>query len=730
MQKVCYCDNGSGYTFWFEITNKNDQTVDYYYDVYKNAGNQHLFTGTGTILAGIGPSQTRLDYFSIDVPYSGVAGSVKLYRTCDDDFQASIGFNPPNFTPCGNGCYPAELVPDITLIADPSDCLYARPSDIDIPSELTAYVYDYSGGPIADGTDVTFTITSGPGEFRTPPEVSQVVVQTTNGVATLDLYQNGDFTGGIINITASVSTTSLGIPVYAEDSATVKVCPVCASISLYSDHAFLDSSVPSTRLVAISYDYSGNYMPEGFILDIVTTIGTISNITPTAYGVSGYETDLAATAILTYDPNFVPDVAIVTTSSICGAEGYLEIPFLLPPISGSIVLESIPNPVTLCGDSASTTIYATFFDDQGSPHVDETINFSIFSESVDNSSASLLPLAAQTDEDGIASTTLSNTEYETVTIKASYSNGSTIVSDPYIVVFQSSGPTTLTLSHDAISNDTCNGVPTEVTATVLDCSQMPVEGVTVVFSTTVGSLSSSSGITDVNGEVSTSLIVSGSVEQGVLTASIPNLFLADSAHISFIAGNPCTIEVIANPGQILADNTSISEITATVYDCCMNPVDGIDVCFSTTEGTLLYESMQDVTINGMAHIPLLSTFDPATALVTATLCGDGISDDVEVVFLPLPTFPTHDENEWNLITIQPLYNGLMSRLNLTYGCLLEKLPEEVPVNQALILTDIQSHISNVSMGGINFIYFVGELQSALVMICDLSKELDLGCCEI
>ena len=194
VQKVCKCSGIDDFTFWFEVTNKNDYDVDYYYEVYQNAGNILLYTSaTHTILAGEGPSNPRLDFFKVTVTDSQVPGTVRVYLVNGDDFQQAIGFNPPNFTECENCINPSFLEPTVTLVAEPSDCLYAQPDDKDIPSVITAYVFDYTGSAAPDGTNVVFGCTSDIAYLGdvtgTRLTGSGLTIPTTGGSAVIYLYQ-------------------------------------------------------------------------------------------------------------------------------------------------------------------------------------------------------------------------------------------------------------------------------------------------------------------------------------------------------------------------------------------------------------------------------------------------------------------------------------------------------------------------------------------------------------
>ena len=572
IQKVCYCvlDDGT-YRFWFEITNKNDIPVDYYWTVSTNP-----VTGSGTIGAGVGPSVTRLQYFYVDVPPNDVPGQLRLYRTCDDDFQQSIGFNPPNFEHCDRCPFPTLLDANITVIADPTGCVYTSPSTAGDYFVVTAYVTDYTLGPL-NGADVTFTISSGQdiASFdATDPDVHQVVNTTyTNGIATAHVYHDaGTYDSGDVMVTATVSDNTFA-PDYvltSSDSTTVSFCPVCDTLTLTADDSPLDAHTPSTTLRAVVLDFAGDPMPDGMIVSFSTTVGTISNVTP----VTGGE----ATALLTYDGTTLPIVAVVSATSSCGADDILRVQYL-PVYEGDLALTAVPPIASLC--VGSTTLYAHF--------TSETLDVSgrdvIFS--VVNSPSGtydISPNSATTNNDGVAVTTLSNNAAETVQVQASLTiDTETFTSDVLDVVFTPATVASIELlfpdtDPGPVTLDTCQGSPLAITVVVRDCTDAVMGGIPIYFASTAGTISASPVLSDGNGHATAYLTPSGLVEIAHITVSCPCGTNIDF-DVSFVPGAPCSIDAYAVPSSIPADGTSIALVYADVYDCCGNPVEnGPSVC--------------------------------------------------------------------------------------------------------------------------------------------------------
>jgi len=721
IQKVCYCILNDGtYRFWFEITNKNDIPVDYNWTVSTNP-----ITGSGTIGKGIGPSQTRLDYIYVDVPADDLPGILRLYRSCDGDFQQSIGFNPPNFRECDRCPYPEMLDPHLTLIADPTGCLYATPESEDDHFTLTAYTSDYSLGPLV-GATVTFTIDTGTNiaSFSgTDADVHTIDVTTdANGVATAYVYQDGTYLSGDVTVSATVTDTTFA-DLTDTDSVTVSFCPKCEFVSLSADDYILNASTPSTTLRAYPLDYAGNPMPDGYIVNFATTVGTISNVT----SVSGGE----ATALLTYDDSTLPIVAVVSTATPCGSNDHIEVTFLPLP-EQDLFLVAVPPKASLC--EGNTTLYAEFQTNVGGVEGRE-VTFSIVTDPApDTSSASLSSSTATTNAQGIASVTLYNDEEETVVVEASVEGeGGTITSNQLSVEFT---PLTVKLA-SLVSPATTDSLPTlntcsqdtlPVTVEVTDCNDDPMPNVTVYFSTTSGSFNTSSVATNAEGQATAYLSPSGDAEIADVTASCPcgTSFYFD---VVFTPGDACSIDAYAVPSVIPADGMSISLVYADVYDCCGNPVsDGTNVCFMTDAGTMLYEPPQDATVTGTAHMPLQSSRDPTLATVLAYLCEDDtISDVATVTFEPLIS-ESQTGADWSPFFTRPLLTYTLSRAQTIWDCLQGSLPEQPSSDLISNLEEIQAHIAQAATLT-NPIHASGELASAIDLMCEIARDLGSDCCE-
>jgi adhesin/invasin len=170
-----------------------------------------------------------------------------------------------------------------------------------------------------------------------------------------------------------------------------------------------------------------------------------------------------------------------------------------------------------------------------------------------------------------------------------------------------------------------------ISAVVTDARGESVpDGTTVNFSTTGGTLSSTTATTE-SGRATvtlTSETVPKSVQVSATSGSASNY-----TWVRFYSTQVGRIDLTANPERdIPADGSSGSIITATVFDISGNPVeDGTIVLFTSTWGNL--SSSTETTSKGIANVFLYSTYSPnddATSIVTA-VSGDR-SDSVSVHF--------------------------------------------------------------------------------------------------
>lgn len=186
-------------------------------------------------------------------------------------------------------------------------------------------------------------------------------------------------------------------------------------------------------------------------------------------------------------------------------------------------------------------------------------------------------------------------------------------------------PVTVSANPMAIFAD---GVSTStITASVMTGDGLPMEGVTVTFTTSLGSISPITDTTDASGIANTTL--TSAVVSGTATVVAAVSSSSDSVEVEFVDPNSPEVSVSANPTAIFADGVSTSTITAEVTGGGI-PKQGVVVTFTTTLGDIS-PITATTDASGIATATLTSGVISGTATVVAAI--DSASDSVEVVFV-------------------------------------------------------------------------------------------------
>jgi hypothetical protein len=143
-----------------------------------------------------------------------------------------------------------------------------------------------------------------------------------------------------------------------------------------------------------------------------------------------------------------------------------------------------------------------------------------------------------------------------------------------------------------------NGVATMVLrAEVLDQNGSPIPGISVAFSTTAGSISAGSAITNESGIAQVQL-TSGTVAQQVTVATSVGGFNRTTL-VQFVPGVPTTVSLVAAPSLIAPG--SQSSLISVIRDANSNPVPGITVQFSNANVQRGLVSPTSVTTNAVGE---------------------------------------------------------------------------------------------------------------------------------
>ncbi len=193
---------------------------------------------------------------------------------------------------------------------------------------------------------------------------------------------------------------------------------------------------------------------------------------------------------------------------------------------------------------------------------------------------------------------------------------------------QSGEPSSMTLQAAPATVTSVTGTST-ITATVKNAAGSPVpDGTAVSFSSTYGTLSSTSATTT-NGIATTTLTFSADDSTSTVTATSGSVSGTVVVIYSPASVASSTITLQASPATVVAADDD-STIIATVKDSAGNPVpNGTAVTFSSDFGALV--DSYEITTNGIATAVL--TYDTgAHAGITVTATSGSVSGTVVVIF--------------------------------------------------------------------------------------------------
>jgi RHS repeat-associated protein len=179
-----------------------------------------------------------------------------------------------------------------------------------------------------------------------------------------------------------------------------------------------------------------------------------------------------------------------------------------------------------------------------------------------------------------------------------------------------------------------------ITVTLLSSDSIPIPGKTVEVALAFGGDAYIDdqlvtlnefidiGSTDANGEA-TAAIRAETTGQRTIKARSEQELIQQQGTVEFTPGpvHPATSTLETNKSQIPADGTTAATLTVTAMDSFGNPVQGVNVTFGATSGTLI-QPTQPTDLNGKATGSLA---DDSVEIVTVSATADGVTLDAQVV---------------------------------------------------------------------------------------------------
>lgn len=424
----------------------------------------------------------------------------------------------------------------------------------------------------------------------------------SNGIA-LATFVSDENTG------ENIITADTGVKTYTLPITVVKYQPKYLVLSAKSPVLLADGE-SKTKITAVLKDSTGSPM-AGMTVNFHTTLGSLSS------PIEITDEDGTASSELTSSDT----IGTATITATSGIESTIDVKFHLDV--PAIIELSAGNPVLLADGISTTTITAIVKDSLGHRMDNETVRFT-------TTSGTLLEELVVTENGGVAKTELtSSTTPGTALIIAT-----SFVSDSVEVEFNINVPSTIDMSASPTVILADGQAISIITAIPKDEFGNPMPGLTVLFSTTLGTLSETIKVTDTDGIATTNLISGTTAGAAIVTATSS---AESTIGVQFIAYNPAYIVLSlegGSEGSILADGKSEINIIAKVYNSANQIIPWALVDFSTTYGSLNKTTVRANEL-GEAIVTLTSAGSAwsYSAEVTAEVQGtSSISENIFVKF--------------------------------------------------------------------------------------------------
>jgi adhesin/invasin len=510
-------------------------------------------------------------------------------------------------------------IPAVTLVSD-KDSIIANNTET---ATLTAMVYDPTGAP-ASGKFVTFSADpSGTGEF-----VGTNPATTDSTGAAVIKYRSVNRSFGNVTVTAQANfgTSPLvfkGTKALTLVKDTHSVALVSSSDTLIADDTTM-ITLTSTVLDAAQNPASGVQVTfSGAPATSGTFVGT-NPATTNAQGVAAiqYKSRNRATG----------NVTLKASASIFPLtfEGTAQVTQTLD--AHMIGLVAAPASI-VADDTTTTTISATVANAAGTPDQDVPVTFTA---SPNTTGVFVGNNPANTNTQGVATIQYRSQNRATgnVTITGQANIGSLAFSgNTQVTLTQDTHTIAISASPASIVAD--NTAETTITATVRNAAGNPVPDKLVTFAqnpVNFGTFTTATQVlTNQSGQATVKFkslnMVSGTVNINAQISVPPYVFTSPDQPVT-LTPNTHTMTLASAPTAIVADNITLSTITATVLNSLGNPAAGIAVTFSANpagSGTLVGLNPATTGADGKATIQYKGNVGATPGTITikgdATLAG-------------------------------------------------------------------------------------------------------------
>lgn len=377
-----------------------------------------------------------------------------------------------------------------------------------------------------------------------------------------------------------------------------------------NDELYVDGD--STKVTIVLLDNNGSPL-EGLKVTFSVDIGKITD---------SDITDSTGTAEAMYESG--EDAGVGTITAHTGPKDF-EITITVKKCEPATIELTAESLILLADGVEYTKITAIPLDEGGNKMKNITIDFNTDLGTLSlnagsfGSSTELPTNSGDTGEEAIVYLR-SNTAGGTANVQASAGTTSSLNIYFYLevpaFVLLNANPSVIIANGSSIST---------ISATTLDYQGVPMEGVVVSFSSTLGSLSAPVAQTNSDG-VATVLLTSVASE-GTATVTA-TAYISNKVDVQFTLDIPYQIDISTSDERVIADGSTKAIITAVPRDDSGNPMSDVIVSFTTDLGTLsAFKDTSDT--NGETSVELTSSQD-GVATITASVSS--VESSTSVIF--------------------------------------------------------------------------------------------------
>ncbi|MDU7479762.1 MAG: Ig-like domain-containing protein [Hafnia alvei] len=499
-------------------------------------------------------------------------------------------------------------------------------------NKVQATVTDASGNPVPN-TAVNFTADNG------ATIVTASVTTDDQGLATTTLT---NVKAGITQVTATVNGHSQTVDTtFVADSSTATIVSSDLTVTVNNVKA---NGTDTNAVQAKVTDATGNPVPNtavSFTADNGATVVTTSVTTndqglasTTLTNIKAGITKVTATAngnSQTVDTTFVADGSTATivdgalTISVDNAKANgTDTNKVLATVTDGALAITVDN--AKANGTDTNKVLATVTDAQGNYVPNTSVSFT-----ADNG-ATVVTAAVTTDDQGLASTTLTNVKAGITKVTATVNGHSQTVDTTFVADSSTatiaSGDLTVSVNNAKANGTDSNAVQAKVT----DATGNPVPNTAVSFTADNGATVVTASVTTDNQGLATTTLTN--VQTGItkVTATanghsqtVDTTFVADSSTATIVSGD-LTVTV----DNATADGVATDKVQAKVTDANGNLVPNVSVSFTADNGATVTTATAMTDAQGLATTTLTNITAGITK-VTAT--ANGQSQTVSATFV-------------------------------------------------------------------------------------------------